>query len=312
MHKNNYFLNMMKPPTHIFLTRNILRIMNEELNNRTIQKIQKTIGSSSPLTYDVRGRVILDAAHVPPSLNQVGLTDWPEPNRSCWEKPLTIVQREMLTAAMSKPGDDIIAEAGSILLSRRTFGTLPQPSEVEGDVINACMLVLQKMALSKYIEIFPADCHTVSRRLPPMSACPFQHLPADASSKDTLVFPSWRPGHWMICVIKPKLRESYFLNSLQVQGPHDEAYRAIYSNICQKLCPGLWTQFTTDDIEDVPRQGLSHNCGIFTLMYALYITLGGQFDFSEADMPTIRLWRYVLLLENFPARSTIESVPRKD
>ncbi|MED6274445.1 hypothetical protein CHARACLAT_016407 [Characodon lateralis] len=80
MRKNNYFGNMMKPSTHIFLTRNILRIMNEELNNRTIQKIQKAIGSSSPLTYDVHGRVILDAAHVPPSLNQVGLTDWPEPN----------------------------------------------------------------------------------------------------------------------------------------------------------------------------------------------------------------------------------------
>ncbi|XP_047212225.1 uncharacterized protein LOC124863895 isoform X3 [Girardinichthys multiradiatus] len=60
-----------------------------------------------------------------------------------------------------------------------------------------------------------------------------------------------------------------------------------------------------------------------------YITLGGQFDFTEirnymsfktywfaslycvsvhkqADMPTIRLWWSVLLLENFPARSTIE------
>ncbi|MEQ2242120.1 hypothetical protein ILYODFUR_032569 [Ilyodon furcidens] len=96
----------------------------------------------------------------------------------------------MLAAAMSKPGDDIIAEAGSILLSRRTFATLPEPLEVEGDVINACLRVLQKMTLSKNIDIFPADCHTVVTWLPPMSACPFQHLPADASTSSS---GTWTP-----------------------------------------------------------------------------------------------------------------------
>ncbi|MEQ2182200.1 hypothetical protein GOODEAATRI_019714 [Goodea atripinnis] len=95
----------------------------------------------------------------------------------------------MLAASMSKPGDDIIAEAGSILLSRRTFATLPEPSAVEGDVINACLLVLQKMALSKNIDIFPADCHTVVTWLPAMSACPFQHLPADVAVRTHWSFP---------------------------------------------------------------------------------------------------------------------------
>lgn len=46
-------------------------------------------------------------------------------------------------------------------------------------------------------------------------------------------------------------------------------------------------------------------------MYALYITLGGTFDFSESDMPSIRRWWSALLLELFPPRSFTKSQQRK-
>ncbi|XP_056125035.1 uncharacterized protein LOC130102921 isoform X2 [Rhinichthys klamathensis goyatoka] len=45
-------------------------------------------------------------------------------------------------------------------------------------------------------------------------------------------------------------------------------------------------------------QHFSNNCGVFVLMYGLYISLGVAFDFSEANMSRIRKWWCVLLLED--------------
>ncbi|XP_058618391.1 uncharacterized protein LOC131531573 [Onychostoma macrolepis] len=56
---------------------------------------------------------------------------------------------------------------------------------------------------------------------------------------------------------------------------------------------------------------MSCSCGVFILMYALYVILGGTFDFSESDIPSIRRWWSVLLLEKFPPRSVLEIQQRK-
>ncbi|XP_077100029.1 uncharacterized protein LOC143750744 [Siphateles boraxobius] len=64
-------------------------------------------------------------------------------------------------------------------------------------------------------------------------------------------------------------------------------------------------------MEDIPRQEMSCSCGVFILMYALYVILGGTFDFSESDIPSIRRWWSVLLLEKFPPRSVMEIQQRK-
>nr|XP_055032244.1 uncharacterized protein LOC129421011 isoform X2 [Misgurnus anguillicaudatus] len=111
--------------------------------------------------------------------------------------------------------------------------------------------------------------------------------------------------------MKPKLSELYFLNSLRSPGFGDGTYIAIYREIARNLCPGQWTEFFTEDLEDVPRQEMSCSCGVFTLMYALYITMGGTFDFSESDIPSIRRWWSALLLEMFPPRSFTEGQQRK-
>ncbi|XP_056093487.1 uncharacterized protein LOC130072421 isoform X2 [Rhinichthys klamathensis goyatoka] len=81
--------------------------------------------------------------------------------------------------------------------------------------------------------------------------------------------------------------------------------------IAQSLCPGTWTEFYSEDLGDIPRQEMSCSCGVFILMYALNVILGGTFDFSESDIPSIRRWWSVLLLEKFPPRSVMEIQQRK-
>ncbi|KTG30239.1 hypothetical protein cypCar_00027344 [Cyprinus carpio] len=174
--------------------------------------------------------------------------------------------------ALSVSKDDEVAYVGSTVIKQKDFTTLTELSEVEGS----------------NVDIYPVNSHVIVTWLPPICAHPLDSLPPEISSKDAVVFPSYVPGHWMLCIMKPKLSELYFLNSLRSPGFGDGTYIAIYREIALSLCPGPWTEFFSEDLEDVPRQELSCSCGVFTLMYALYITLGGTFDFSELPLVVLR------------------------
>ncbi|KAK1904176.1 Sentrin-specific protease 2 [Dissostichus eleginoides] len=52
-------------------------------------------------------------------------------------------------------------------------------------------------------------------------------------------------------------------------------------------------------MEGFPRQLYGNDCGIFMLMYALYTILDAPYDFTIIDMPALRKWWCVMLMENF-------------
>lgn len=70
-------------------------------------------------------------------------------------------------------------------------------------------------------------------------------------------------------------------------------------NLAQTIDPGSWTEKTGHDIAGLPRQNFGNDCGIFILMYTLCIVTGVGFDFQEMDMPLIRKWWCLLLMERF-------------
>ncbi|XP_066524841.1 uncharacterized protein [Hoplias malabaricus] len=65
------------------------------------------------------------------------------------------------------------------------------------------------------------------------------------------------------------------------------------------LNPGQWEEKTGWDLQDLPIQHWGNDCGIFMLMYALYVVLDGSFDFTVHDMPMLRKWWCVMIMENF-------------
>ncbi|XDV21835.1 hypothetical protein PO909_026855 [Leuciscus waleckii] len=76
--------------------------------------------------------------------------------------------------------------------------------------------------------------------------------------------------------------------------------------LAQQLHPGPWKEYGRDDLKGAPRQNCSNNCGVFVLMYALYVVMGGLFDFAESDMAAVRRWWCLLLLTNYPVKSDAE------
>ncbi|KAM9344390.1 uncharacterized protein KZ484_016720 [Pholidichthys leucotaenia] len=56
MRKNDYFLNAMGPTSRIFLTRNIIHILNEERNAASVKKLRKRLTQTTALKTDCYGR----------------------------------------------------------------------------------------------------------------------------------------------------------------------------------------------------------------------------------------------------------------
>ncbi|XP_077073453.1 uncharacterized protein LOC143724335 isoform X2 [Siphateles boraxobius] len=62
------------------------------------------------------------------------------------------------------------------------------------------------------------------------------------------------------------------------------------------IAPGRWIIMKN---KHIPHQLDMTSCGVFMIMYALHIVLNEPVDFTAHDIPVIRRWWCLLLMENF-------------
>ncbi|XP_039464247.1 uncharacterized protein LOC120437762 [Oreochromis aureus] len=122
---------------------------------------------------------------------------------------------------------------------------------------------------------------------------------------DIIVLPLWTPGHFQLCVLKPPKREILFLDPLYTKaGFGGQQYVSLLRNLAVKLIPGQWSEKKSFDLKGFSSQDYGVDCGIFMLMSALYVALDAPFDYTISDMPYLRKWWCLLLMENFDLRSS--------
>ncbi|XP_049334197.1 uncharacterized protein LOC125801467 isoform X2 [Astyanax mexicanus] len=73
----------------------------------------------------------------------------------------------------------------------------------------------------------------------------------------------------------------------------------VYRHIAGQIDPRPWTEKTGRSFDHFPQQTSGHNCGILILIYALCICTNTPFIFTENDVPLIRQWWCILLMERF-------------
>lgn len=69
--------------------------------------------------------------------------------------------------------------------------------------------------------------------------------------------------------------------------------------IAYQVDHGTWSEKTGYDFPALPRQTRGNDCGVFVLMYTLSMVCGIGFQFQEMDIPIIRQWWCLLLMEQF-------------
>ncbi|XP_049337255.1 uncharacterized protein LOC103031382 [Astyanax mexicanus] len=307
MERNNYFLNMMTPSVQIFLIRNIVHHKNQLLNKHITEKIQKAMGNFN-VTLNAFGQAVIckedssvsrsssdvatqktlseDPVKIPVTAAHTftGTNSWaPQDMLPVWGQPLHPHHQKMLTYVLDpiKDPNEHIAGVGTTMLTRSDFWTLGLANDLEATIANCCFRVIEHLAFQQDINVFVANCYIVATWMPPLCAEPQLSFPADIAQKDVVAFPSWMSGHWMLCILKPKEREMYFLDPIE-QSAFGQ-YIATFRKIAKMIDDKTWTERTADSFEEIPRQKGGNNCGIYVLMYTLYIALGQKFDFTEAS-----------------------------
>ncbi|XP_052447245.1 uncharacterized protein LOC127988495 isoform X2 [Carassius gibelio] len=95
-------------------------------------------------------------------------------------------------------------------------------------IANSCLDVIVMVAKEKGTDVFAANSYVVVTWLPPLELDPFLSFPDNIGSKDYILLPAWMPGHWMLCVLKPKNKAMYFFDSTHPYGIGDVKYVTVF------------------------------------------------------------------------------------
>ncbi|KAK0156639.1 hypothetical protein N1851_000114 [Merluccius polli] len=135
MRKNNYFLNLTTPSTHIFLQRNILHHYNMTRNQKIKNQYSKIVPPDVAMQCDSHGRVVLvnDEGEQRPYGDFTSLHNLAA-HRACWGQELQDSQKQLMSHVLdeSKSHSEHLAMVNNIILTRFDFWTLGLQRDMEG------------------------------------------------------------------------------------------------------------------------------------------------------------------------------------
>ncbi|XP_058628752.1 uncharacterized protein LOC131538714 isoform X2 [Onychostoma macrolepis] len=259
----------------------ILRLRNKMSNRVTYNKVFEQVWGASAVQSQCDPKCCPNP--VVTSLNVV------KASKTFWGTMPNEGQQQLLNNALDieKCKDEPLATVYNTTLIRSDLCCLGLENDIEGTVLNCCLKVVETIAKSQNVNVFSANSYQIATWPNRTLEEHLLHLPLDEKI-DWFIFPTWIPGHWMVCLMNPGEHDIFFLDPLHGQTFSQEEYMLIYRNIAQILSPGPWHEYCVNDITGLPQQHLSNSCGVFVLM---------------PDVPCIRRWWCLLLLENFPLRS---------
>ncbi|XP_030279056.1 HMG domain-containing protein 3-like isoform X2 [Sparus aurata] len=191
MRKNNYFLNVTTPSTHIFLQRNILHHYNIARNQKMKRQYSKIVPPDVAMQCDSHGRIVL--AHSPSAGMTTGssvkeqaesqeLNDGSEQrphgdftslhklsaHKAGWGQELQDSQEQVLSQVLdeTKSPTQHLAMVNNIILTHFDFWSLGLERDIDGTILNCCLKVIEK---------------------------------DNAASLQWILLPVFIPGHWILC-----------------------------------------------------------------------------------------------------------------
>ncbi|KAI4831064.1 hypothetical protein KUCAC02_002665, partial [Chaenocephalus aceratus] len=157
-----------------------------------------------------------------------------------------------------RPEAELIVRTGNSYLTRGDFWTLGLTNEMESTIGNACFELIERIAQSKgrtFVLLIRMLCQHGDTQ-----------LYATHSQLYLMMLPVWKPGHFLLALLKPTQRDSL-------------------SGFLMCTCTiWIWQLYGND-------------CGIFMLMGGYLID--APYDFTITDMPALRKWWCVMLMDNF-------------
>ncbi|XP_049334137.1 uncharacterized protein LOC125801438 [Astyanax mexicanus] len=117
-------------------------------------------------------------------------------SRNIWDFKLHKGLETLVNSALdsTQSPHEAIGSVGGTVLKRSDFMSLGLDQEVEATIANCCFSMICKIAAQQGKDVHAVDAYVVA-----LNADPLLSLPSDAASKDCILFPVWKPGHWLLC-----------------------------------------------------------------------------------------------------------------
>ncbi|KAJ8364844.1 hypothetical protein SKAU_G00136750 [Synaphobranchus kaupii] len=288
----------------------IRRELKEDISSPVVIDVHDLVCSNPPFTMDQENNTSCgEECEVLTILTNL------RPCRTSWTSKGHHPNQEQLLSYIldeNRPERELIIKDGPTCLTRQNMLTLGLSRDMDSMVGNGCLRIVSDMALlqvftfsnSSFIcgkDVFVVDLFVPPTWLPPTNCNPLIALPVDSNKKEAIVIPLWVPGHYLLCVMRPLQKEILFLDSeykIRAGGFRSEPFRSLLRSLAQQSVPELWIEITGKDVEGLPAQTQGNDCGIFMIMFAWYTVMGAHFDFTVHDMPVLRRWWCVVLIEN--------------
>ncbi|XP_011214028.2 uncharacterized protein LOC105233605 isoform X2 [Bactrocera dorsalis] len=234
------------------------------------------------------------------------IDDFPEPEVE--EEPefieLTPEHQARIKAAVIGSSDQLLVSKFNLNICRRDIHTLMGQNWLNDEVINFYMNLLTERGETKHDShglptVYAMNTFFVPRLLSAgHSGVKRWTRKVDIFSKDVIPVPVHVGGvHWCMAIIHLKNRTIKYYDSMGTPNPSVLKALEQYlkdESLDKRKQPFDTSQFEIESVRDVPRQMNGSDCGVFSCMFAEYITRNREITFSQQHM---QYFRHKMILE---------------
>uniref|UniRef100_W8AV12 Sentrin-specific protease 1 n=1 Tax=Ceratitis capitata TaxID=7213 RepID=W8AV12_CERCA len=234
------------------------------------------------------------------------IDDFPEPVIE--EEPefidLTPEHQNRIKAAVMGPPDQVLVSKFNLNITRRDIHTLLGHNWLNDEVINFYMNLLTERGEKRHEKhglptVYAMNTFFVPRLLSAgHGGVKRWTRKVDIFSKDIIPVPVHVGGvHWCMAIIHLKNRTIKYYDSMGTPNPTVLKALEQYlkdESLDKRKQPYDTSNFEIESVRDVPRQMNGSDCGVFSCMFAEYITRNREITFSQQNM---EYFRHKMILE---------------
>uniref|UniRef100_A0A0A1WRA7 Sentrin-specific protease 1 n=1 Tax=Zeugodacus cucurbitae TaxID=28588 RepID=A0A0A1WRA7_ZEUCU len=287
-----------------------LRTKWTEKKKSRLQEVNETVNVVEKLTAERRAAELemherlRKIQIVDPEL--LVIDDFPEPEVE--EEPefieLTQEHQNRIKAAVMGSPDQVLVSKFNLNITRRDIHTLMGQNWLNDEVINFYMNLLTERGDTKHDThglptVYAMNTFFVPRLLSAgHSGVKRWTRKVDIFAKDIIPVPVHVGGvHWCMAIIHLKKRTIKYYDSMGTPNPSVLKALEQYlkdESLDKRKQPFDTSQFEIESVRDVPRQMNGSDCGVFSCMFAEYITRNREITFSQQHM---QYFRHKMILE---------------
>ena len=199
-----------------------------------------------------------------------------------------------ITSILSSSPSQTLVDAHNIPITRKDLDTLRGLNWLNDEIINFYLQMI--VARSKENDNWPNVYAMNTFFLPKLMKTGFDAIKRwtrkmDIFSFDIILVPVHLDVHWCLALINLKKKCVNFYDSMG--SDKNDILKALLNylekeHMHKKNSPFDTSDFTLENVKEIPKQMNGSDCGMFTLKYAEYLSRNASITFTQEDMPYFR------------------------